>query len=75
METPKEKAFNLFKKVYYIENDSKFISITKNEAIKCAKICVDEILEQLSKYNPYCKDDVIYWNKVNEELEIFKLKK
>lgn len=64
MNTPKEKAEELYDKFYawYPNQDAQFI------AKQCALIAVDEVLDYLNKVmipNPF----VQYWNEVKNEIE------
>ena len=67
--TPKEKANQLLD--YYWLLDKVIPPLSREQAIQCALIVVDEILEDINIrvfglfYLKSCK----YWNKVKQELE------
>ena len=64
METPKEKAIQLFDKYYSVIDE---ISFSENQAIECSQIAVDEILNANAIWY---KDSIPYnyWHKVKQEL-------
>jgi len=59
--TPKEKAKELFDKLYFTDDPSGNYPISKTTAIQCLSIAVDEILEATYKIN--------YWMEVKQEIE------
>jgi len=72
---PKEKASELFKRMYQASSNSAS-AITKHFAKECALIAVDEILNNncgshtdecpAKDYEIYC--DEYYWNEVKQEI-------
>ena len=81
--TPKEKAFALFTKFYFVNSESVelitgeyelLFSLHESDAKKCALICVDEIMEELE-----CNADDFgldipnsvysYWINIKQEIE------
>ena len=70
--TPKEKAKELVGKMVY--SSDPFLHRTRH-SIKCALICVDEILNTESLANRICgyttltKSHVQYWEEVKNEIE------
>jgi len=74
--TPKEKALNLFKRMYAVH--SNYASdITFFIAKRCALVAVDEILELTKRntYNPFDWNEITgvrydkFWTEVKEEIE------
>lgn len=68
MMTPKEKAKELFRKVYFL--DSK---IWQDTAKEITLIMVNEIINNASKYDMLELTDVKYWNEVKEEIKLMML--
>ena len=73
--TPKEKAFALFTKFYFVNSESVelitgeyelLFSLHESDAKKCAVICVDEIMEELE---PMLNSVYSYWINVKEEID------
>ena len=67
--TPKEKAEELYKKIYTIHPN-----IYPLTAIKCALIAVDEIIPIVESYEEALSlsqqsGEVEYWNEVKEEIK------
>jgi hypothetical protein len=73
--TPKEKAEDLFQKMYNKLKDTKAIFLEyksdKNSAKQCALIAVDEILGDIddSILHPQNKEAIDYWQEVKQEIE------
>lgn len=65
--TPKEKAKELVDKMAF--------EVCKTDAIQCAIIAVDEIIETVSMCIPYLHESTYYeyWVNVKEEIIIIKL--
>jgi hypothetical protein len=63
--TPKEKARGLVGRYYGVDRDSVYDGITWGMAIKCALICVDEIIHGSRLF--YIKD-YEYWIEVKQEI-------
>jgi hypothetical protein len=70
--TPKEKAEELFKKMYQVRSVSGS-DITKYFAKQCALIAVDEIIDSYTNEHSYgyiTSDRIIpYWQEVKTEIE------
>jgi len=70
--TPKEKAEELFKKMYQVRSVSGS-DITKYFAKQCALIAVDEIIDSYTNEHSYgyiTSDRIIpYWEEVKTEIE------
>jgi len=60
--TPKEKAKELFEKMY-------FETTTKYDAKQCALIAINEIIDSLTIKNYSDVDDYEYWKEVKQERE------
>ena len=60
----KEKANELFRKMYF-----EITTTTKYDAIQCALIAVDELINQEDKYNNGSFYQSEYWRKVKKEIE------
>jgi len=60
--TPKEKAKELFEKMY-------FETTTKYDAKQCALIAINEIIDSLTIKNYSDVDDYEYWKEVKQEIE------
>ena len=72
--TPKEKAKDLFNKMYQVENILFIKEMDGFEAKQCALICVDEILKECSNWAGGTNDGwdakrFYYWNEVRNEIE------
>jgi hypothetical protein len=73
--TPKEKAEELFQKMYNKLKDTKAIFLEyksdKNSAKQCALIAVDEILTWLKahQYSTKNYDAFVFYNEVKQEIE------
>jgi hypothetical protein len=76
--TPKEKAEDLFQKMYNKLKDTKAIFLEyksdKNSAKQCALIAVDEILngyefDSLDIKHKRIMDNINYWDEVKQEIE------
>lgn len=67
--TAKEKAIDLVDKY----SDSGLVSILygldESDAVECAKLTVDEIIEAFSLYGNDLMGEINYWNEVKQELE------
>ena len=77
--TPKEKAKDLFNKMYQVENILFIKGMDGFEAKQCALICVDEIINigflfkqpkinKLNKIKPN-NSQLEYWNEVRNEIK------
>ena len=73
--TPKEKAHQIYDNMYNVESDN-IHNMKKEDAIQCALIAVDEILQTFN--NEWTKLDfwteeingtINFWTKVKEEIE------
>ena len=60
--TPKEKAEDLFQKMF---SSSRNIEVEQSK--KCALICVDEIMDTIPSLDE-CKSLYIFWSHVKHEL-------
>jgi hypothetical protein len=60
--TPKEKAKELFEKMY-------FETTTKYDAKQCALIAVNEIIDSLTIKNYAQADKYEFWNEVKQDIE------
>jgi hypothetical protein len=73
--TPKEKAKELFNKMYFSEDQDGFHSMNKYRAKQCALIAVDEILKSLSQVKWIDEESIDftpffdYWREVKSEIE------
>jgi hypothetical protein len=67
--TPKEKATELFKKYYCMNNDSKSkLKVIGFETAKqCALIAVDLVIDNIE--DDYLENDLNYWEDVKQEIE------
>lgn len=65
--TPKEKAEDLLNR-FWNEAIPDAVENNKNVGIKCALICVDEIISAC-EYNHVEPWNTDWWNKVKQELE------
>lgn len=74
--TPKEKAKELFDKMFYAKSEDGYHSVNSYRAKQCALIAVDEVLNS----NPCCEDsdrggnfqwasNEYYWQEVKQEIE------
>jgi hypothetical protein len=74
--TPKEKALELYNKMEVDVNDyeSNHPSYSQKQAIECALICVDEILNTLIHFELTAGIFIIeeYWEDVKNELKLLK---
>lgn len=59
-----EKAEELFRKMYFIEDTDGNYPMCVNTATQCALIIVDEILEEVDTLSRFK-----YWKKVKEEIK------
>jgi hypothetical protein len=66
--TAKEKAEELTHKFYETENDSLYYGVNWNIAKQCATLCVDEIMEIITKYDNHLLD-FRYWQEVKQKIE------
>ena len=66
--TPKEKADDLFRKMYQTHSVSPS-DITKYFAKQCALVAVDEILNHHSQEQSLYRIDTYYWQQVKQEIE------
>ena len=71
--TPKEKANELIEEYLSLnDNFNKPIVTDEQDAVKCAIIAVDEIIDEL-KREPYANyERIVYWQSVKTELETLK---
>jgi len=65
--TPKEKATALVDKYY--EDDLMWEDLSYIQAMKCALITVDEILNHHSQEQGLYRIDTYYWQEVKKEIE------
>ncbi len=69
--TPKEKAVELFKKMYQVHSVAAS-DITKYFAKQCALIAVDELISALYKWDDDAqtnREEYYYWQEVKQEIE------
>ena len=68
--TPKEKAKEIFDKMYFVDDPMGNYPMCFETAKQCALIAVDEIENQLTPIEkaPNNKEAFKYWKKVKEEL-------
>jgi hypothetical protein len=66
--TPKEKAEELFKKMYQVRSVAGS-DITRYFAKQCSLIAVDEILNHHSQEQGLYRIDTYYWQQVKSELQ------
>ena len=64
---PKEKAIELFEKMYNVEDPMGNYPMCFDNAKQCALIAVDEILNELDLQNHLLRS---YWYDVKHELEL-----
>ena len=71
--TPKEKANELIEEYLSLnDNFNKPIVTDEQDAVKCAIIAVDEIIDEL-KREPYANyERIVFWQSVKKELETLK---
>ena len=69
--TPKEKAKELFNRMYFLEDEDGFHSMNKYRAKQCALIAVDEILDAIDwdYYEGSKQSEHMYWKAVKQEIE------
>jgi len=65
--TPKEKAYELFSKFYYVIPSFE-LPIDDQVAKECSLIAIDEIMKVVSFYND-TQAEYYYWEEVQEEIE------
>jgi len=63
--TAKEKAIELVDKMFATSQED--YSITFEEAIDCALICVNEIIAELDSERVF--ERIYFWNEVKEEIQ------
>lgn len=66
--TPKNKAIELYEKLYFIIPSHLANNKQHLTAKGCALICVDEILEYIKDDTITSKQDIRYWSMVSEEI-------
>lgn len=71
--TPKEKAEELFLKMYNTEDPMGNYPMCFDTAKQCALIAVDEIMQFLTQASKYLAfpEQIIYWQKVKAEIEVY----
>jgi hypothetical protein len=69
--TPKEKAKELFDKMFYSKSEDGYHSVNSYRAKQCALIAVDEIMNvELIKHAAFEFYDVRnYWREVKQEIQ------
>ena len=71
--TPKEKANELIEEYLSLnDNFNKPIVTDEQDAVKCAIIAVDEILDELKRNPHYIYKRIEFWQAVKSQLEILK---
>ena len=68
METPKEKAYNIYKKFYNVNGQDFNNTISGDIARQCAKLHIDLILEN-EIIKPHNKITLEYYQEVLNEIE------
>ena len=68
MQTPKEKAYNIFKKFYNVDGQGFNDTISSNIARQCAKLHINLILEN-EIIKPSNKVTLEYYQEVLNEIE------
>jgi hypothetical protein len=69
---PNEKARHLLDRFDFEVRDlDGEVSHTREEAIQCALLCVDEITKSIRWSSDFNNEQRDYWQKVKEELETF----
>ena len=68
MQTPKEKAYNIFKKFYNVDGQGFNDTISSNIARQCAKLHINLILEN-EIIKPHNKITLEYYQEVLNEIE------
>ena len=63
--TPKEKAKEIYEKLYFVKVNTVGGWMFKESAKQCALICVDEIL--MSQHNVW-ENTIEYWQDVKQEI-------
>jgi len=71
--TPSEKAKNLYELMYYAMPRNTLEKITHETAKICARICVDEIVQEIERLEPICEFDFPmakkYWEDVKTHIQ------
>jgi hypothetical protein len=71
--TPKEKAKELFYKMFKVKDQMNNYPMCFDTAKQCAIIAVDEILWEIIKYadnsKEYVTENAKFWNEVKQEIE------
>ena len=70
---PKQKANEIYEKIYWIKNEAPIYFISRNQAKQCALICVDEILNAIKVGKTGVILDLEYWQEVRKEILNIKL--
>lgn len=68
MQTPKEKAYNIFKKFYNVDGQGFNNTISSGIAKRCAKVHINLILEN-EIIKPHNKITLEYYQEVLNEIE------
>jgi hypothetical protein len=67
--TPREKAKELYEKIYFLKVNKNGNWMFKEAAKQCAIICLYEIIAILDKEGyDECDSKIIYWQQVAEEI-------
>jgi hypothetical protein len=69
--TPKEKAHQIYDNMYNVESHD-FHNMKEEDAVQCAIIAADEVLNVLFDYGT--NEIYAYWGEVEQELLILKNK-
>lgn len=64
--TPKEKAKQLYNKMWTFEDENDIESMSRYNAKQCALVCVNEIIEELNTI-PFVNQNE-YWQEVKKEI-------
>jgi hypothetical protein len=74
--TPKDKAKELFNKMYFVDDPIGNFPMCIETAIQCALIAVDEIIQQWEVIDTYTADfggklnqNLKYWQQVKQEIQ------
>jgi hypothetical protein len=67
--TPKEKAKELFNKMYHVDDPMGNYPMCFDTAKQCALISVDEIIEALSFHSWQNRNEIEYYEEVKHEIE------